>query len=71
MSADGSGITLGSGSQEIFGYNSTAMIDRVCVPSAASFAYFNGQNSTSTSSLSSSISGGYLTNLMLDIQDVT
>lgn len=70
VKADGSGISLGGGSQEVFGYDSSVTIDRVCVPKTSSFSYFNGQNSTSTSSFSSGLSGGSLTNLMTDIQNV-
>lgn len=40
------------------------------MPKTSSFAYFKGQNSTSTLSFSSGLSGGYLTNLMTDIQNV-
>lgn len=57
---------------DVVGYDSTAAIDRVCIPSTKVFDWFNGNsNNETTSTIANSVTGGYLSNLIEDIQHVT
>lgn len=61
-----------SGTQTgVMGYPTTTTIDRVCVPVSSVFNFFDNQTSNGTSSgLSLSLGGGYLSNLIQDITNV-
>jgi hypothetical protein len=55
----------------VFGYDTTVAISRVCIPSSVTLNYFdNMTSSTTSSSVASSVSGGYLSNLIQDITNV-
>lgn len=66
---DGSAPSNASGTPTgVFGYDTTLTLTRVCLPSSVTLTYFDGLTSSSTSSsVTSSVSGGYLSNLIQDI----
>lgn len=70
VNGDGTSSVTGTPSG-VFGYPTTTTIDRVCVPTSAVFNFFDGQSSNNTSTgMSSTFSGGYLSNLFQDVQNV-
>jgi len=69
VNGDGTSSVTGTPSG-VFGYPTTTTIDRVCVPTSAVFNFFDGQSSNNTSTgMSSTFSGGYLSNLFQDVQN--
>lgn len=61
VSTNASAISNG----DVVGYDSTATIDRICIPSVKVFDWFNGNSNNDTSStIANSVTGGYLSNLI-------
>jgi len=65
-----SNVTIG-GSSNVWGYDSQAIIDRVCIQKLSSLGYFNANTSNQSSSmLSNALAGGYLSKFISDIRNV-
>lgn len=54
----------------MWGYDTEAVVERVCIPKVNAFSYFNNNNSNTSTLMGSVVSSGYLSNFISDIRNV-
>lgn len=71
LAEDGSNFTSNGGSSNVWGYDSSPLIDRVCAPKITSLGFFNSNTSNQTVQLlTNALAGGYLSNFISDVRNV-
>lgn len=62
--------TPGSGGYDIIGYDSSLVLDRVCMPSANTFSYLTKAGVEAINTFQGLLQQGYLMNFVTDVKNV-
>lgn len=73
LNQEGTGVNTTTINTTVWGYDTTVVMKRVCMPSARAFAYFNTIAGNTTTSLftDSFLATGQFTNLTIDLREVS